>query len=846
MASLRRTLCVIAWLTLVAIPPAIGEPPTVQDRKAPKEGKARTDRYGDPLPDGAIGRLGTTRLRHGGMAVSVALSPDGKTVASAGREGTVSLWEVSTGKELHRIRPDIGPVFVTFSPDGKTLAVRLQIGHAEVWDVSIWKKLFKKGRVGAIAFAPDGKTLLSGGRDSKGRPVVVQWEATTGNEIRRFAGHDGEINALALSPDNKTLVSAAMADRNDNREVIIWDALTRKARNQFKERDDPVSTIAFSPDGKTLAWGDSYKTIFWDVGKGKEIRRWKAGEEWTTALAFAPNFKVVAFSGYKDYTIRLVDRGTGKEIRKLAGHSSPVQSVSFSANGKTLASGGYDHAIRLWDVATGKPLHTFEGHNQGVAAVAYSPDGRLIASGGTSGFIGFDEPSEPTILLWDVASTRVVRRLKGHKAGVTSIRFSPTGKRLASGSSDKTVRLWNPTTGKELAQLSEHNNGMGVTAISFSPDEEMLATADGRTVKLWEVKTGERIRTIFHEGKNERTNCVAFSPDGKTLAVGYGTHIRLCSVTTGEGVQALERHQEEITSVVFSPDGKMLASTSNSDRSVRLWDPATGKEIRRIDVKAAGENLWVVFSPDSKYLAFYGDTEAIRLWEVATGKEVARFAGHRDMIGSVAFCPGGRVLASGGWDTSILLWDLTGGMDGSRMSLPAWSKADLQTRWADLAGPDAAIAFRTAWQFVDRPREAIPFIVDQLKPVPSVPEKRILQLIADLDNERFEKRRTAAKELEVVGQGAEACLRRTLDGKPSAEVRRQATQLLEKIEATKVVEALRLLRTIQILENTGSAEAMKVLADLAKNAPETRLKQEAKASLERLKRLPLPAPTKPE
>ncbi|MCF3574115.1 WD40 repeat domain-containing protein [Planktothrix agardhii 1812] len=305
-----------------------------------------------------------------------------------------------------------------------------------------------------------------------------------------------------------------------------------------------------------------------------------------------------------------------RERNRLETHSSLVYSVSFSPDGKTLASGSGDNTIKLWDVTTGKEIHTLQGHSSVVSSVSFSPDGKTLASGS----------DDNTIKLWDVTTGKEIRTLQGHSSSVWSVSFSPDGKTLASGSDDKTIKLWDIITGKEIHTLQGHSSSVSVSSVSFSPDGKTLASGSwDKTIKLWDITTGKEIRTL--QGHSSVVSSVSFSPDGKTLASGSDDNtIKLWDVTTGKEIRTLQGHSSVVSSVSFSPDGKTLASGSE-DNTIKLWDVTTGKAIHTLQGHSSSVNS-VSFSPDGKTLASGSEDNTIKLWDITTGKEIRTLQGH--------------------------------------------------------------------------------------------------------------------------------------------------------------------------------------------------------------------------
>jgi len=290
-----------------------------------------------------------------------------------------------------------------------------------------------------------------------------------------------------------------------------------------------------------------------------------------------------------------------------------------------------------------RELMTLKGHGDSVLSVAFSPDGKRLATGS----------HDRTAKLWDAATGQELTTLKGHGITVTSVAFSPDGKRLATGSLDRTARLWDAATGQELIILKGH--GDSVLSVAFSPDGKRLATGSAdRTVRLWDAATGRELATF--KGHEDRVPSVAFSPDGKRLATGSRDRtVRLWDVATGRELATLKGHAEGVLSASFSPDGKRLA-TGSWDHTIKLWDVATGREL--ITLKGHTDGVFSVsFSPDGKRLATGSADRTIKLWDAATGLELITLKGHAKIVYSVSFSPDGKRLAAGSADRTVRLWD---------------------------------------------------------------------------------------------------------------------------------------------------------------------------------------------
>jgi WD40 repeat protein len=344
----------------------------------------------------------------------------------------------------------------------------------------------------------------------------------------------------------------------------------------------------------------------------------------TGQLCFSPDGRLLAAVGH-DHTIRLWEAATGKTVLVLPGHQggvgrpyflAGVNCLAFSADGKTLVSGGEDRSIRLWDVGSGKQVSQFLGHEEGVRKVSLAPCDTWLASGD-----GHD------IRFWDLKRGKQTRVLPDGAA------ISADGRLVAVKSHDNAIRIRNTATGIELSCL-EGNTEYEYSA-TFLPDGKTLLTiGHSRGVTLWEVATGKPIHHI-----DNATAPLAVSPNGKVLASGFCWRdpgvIRLWNLAAGKEVRRLRGHLGDVSSLAFSPDGKVLASLGR-DRTLRRWDIETGEELDpQVGHQAAVKAI--TFSPDGRFLASGGADRTVRLWDPVTGREVQRFGASREVVHGLAF-----------------------------------------------------------------------------------------------------------------------------------------------------------------------------------------------------------------
>ncbi len=286
---------------------------------------------------------------------------------------------------------------------------------------------------------------------------------------------------------------------------------------------------------------------------------------------------------------------------------------------------------------------TLVRHADAITSVAFSPDGQRLSSGS----------SDKTVKIWDSATGKELLTLKGHAGSVTSVAFSPDGQRLASASVDRTVKIWDSATGKELLTLRGHARSL--TKVAFSPDGQRLASGSiDQTVKIWDSVTGKELFAL--KGHADTVSSVAFSPDGRRLAsASMDQTVKIWDSATGKELLALTGHAGWVTSVAFSPDGQRVASGSR-DQTVKIWDSATGKELLAL----TGHAGWVesvAFSPDGQRVASGSRDQTVKIWDSATGEELLALKGHADGVGGVAFSPDGQRLSSGSYDKTVKIWD---------------------------------------------------------------------------------------------------------------------------------------------------------------------------------------------
>jgi WD40 repeat protein len=453
--------------------------------------------------------------------------------------------------------------------DSSTLRERVRLrGHSQA--------------VTALAVSPNGRWVATASRDETARI----WDLSTGREVLKLEGHSGDVTAIAFDHDGGTLATGGR-----DKTVRLWDAKTGASRGMLVGHTGPVTSIAYSTSGKRLvSVSEDHSAIVWDPATQKTITKIAAPSA-LRAVSFASS---VALGG-DDSVVRIADSDKGEIHKLLSGHSSAISALSFSPNGKLLASASLDATVKIFDPTSGTQLRSLDGQDLMALALAWSEGGKRFATGAFN-----------TVHLYDGSTFGEIARLEGHAAPVTSLAWAPDGHKLAVGSNDRAVRVY----GGGTRRIDGHS--APVTALSFSPDGSWLVSGslDG-WIRRWDAQTGASAPAI-------------------------------------EGAGA-------VASLSWAADGKTIAAVS-PDKSLRLYDPWTAAN--KTEETPSGPGAYgVSFAPDGHRVVFAVIGRVAIVRDTATGKELARLVGHDGAINGVAWSADGVVIATASSDKTVRLWN---------------------------------------------------------------------------------------------------------------------------------------------------------------------------------------------
>ena len=646
------------------------------------------------------------------MSPAIAFSRDSRLIAASGSDNSVTVWDVTSGRELQKLSGSqgsmmaaLGVYYIAFTPDNRLVTVG---DAARVWDVSTGRELqtFQSelqamagfnGSDGGMTISPDGAQLLL--LTDNSAPEVRVLDLSSGRELRRIKipGDQIESTQLCFNPDGHILAAGV-----DNKRLKLWD-LTTKQDHTLGTTNKDFSLIKFSRDGRVVTLSESYTVKIWDTATLRELPALKVPNSGAFAaygeafVSFSEDAKRVATGGFDTDTI-IWETETGKRLSTLSGRTNMAGNVAFSADGNELISGGRTR----WDLRTGRGLRITPETSEKALGIV-SPDGKLVAlmkpNAGALSIV--ESPSGKQVFsLTPAADTGVVERLRFNSDGsmlavVYGPRIDPQPTTATSMTRGSQITIWDMKTGREVRSFQPSEVSMEV---GFTPDSRSIVSIGSMgQLSLWDVQSGSKVRDltsspmskitppVFQPGKRgsmpqmpnmadiaemltntigtmsagtmgRRITSLAFTSDGRTLVTGgveSKSNIDVAAMMSG--AMKPQKGQKKGSNQNNPPD-LMKDLKVEAVGQIQFWDLATGQQIDAIKGHSRGVTN-VILSRDGKLLASGGSDNTIKIWDASTHAEQRTLTGHTSNIESMAFSPDGRLLASAGEDGSTFLWD---------------------------------------------------------------------------------------------------------------------------------------------------------------------------------------------
>lgn len=533
-------------------------------------------------------------------AVSVSSDAQNPLIASAGEDGTVRLWERS-GKQIRQLIPQGGKDKRSFS---------------------------------AISVSTDGQKIVGGQRNG----VVYLWERS-GKQLKTWVAHGSDVTAISFSRDGQKLATAGKDGL-----ARVWSVSGNKLAELKNAKIHKMLGVSFSPDGKLVATAsDDNRARIWTVN-GQEVTRLEGHQYPVTVINFSPDGQTVA-TGSDDGSVKLWDI-KGQKLQEFVGHRGVVWSASFSPDGKRLVSTGRDEFVRLWNLAD-KPVQRLElaGFQDDVNAIAFSPDGKAIAGAGNEGVMRLWDASGKELKVWKEAI------YQNHN--VQDIGFSPNGKFIVAGGLFSIARVWNlsgsltePQAKLKGMEGSQDGHQGNIASVAVSPDSQLIATGSyDKTMRIWKPKSpnGELVAvTPEQEGVISR---VVFTADGQRIVTAdWEGNIAIWDLAGKQISKWKKVHQTQIWGLAITRDGSRIV-TADKSSYVKILD-SSGKQLREFFSYQSGINKLVI-SPDGQLIATGGMDGTARLWDFQ-GHQIAEFQNPSGAIWGIAFSPNSQQIALAG------------------------------------------------------------------------------------------------------------------------------------------------------------------------------------------------------
>lgn len=599
---------------------------------------AGVDRLGDPLPNGALQRLGTLRLR-GGIG-DLAYLPDGRAIIAY--DGDLEIWDLAAGERLSRRRALPGAIrSIDVRKDGAAVLLADSAGNIHEWDTTTAETLRTIPTGQAVLrtarYSPDGtRALTTGGTP----PTLKEFELATGKELVAVAGNKLYSFGQGIYDAEGTTAFVDGGYSGDNPILAHYDLTSGALLNEWhNDYYSHTRSLELSPDGSRLLIGSRTMGAEYQIEGYERIRQFTGHQgSAVTAVAYT-NEPNQLLTGSRDGSIRRWDREKPEVLLRWWPHSAACMYLCVSPDGRRVLSHGGGMTTET-DISTGLPTLTWDRHTQAVQAVAMLPDGRRAISGS----------SDTTLRLWDLTTGESLRLIQGATLGAHAVAVTPDGETVAAGCKDGVVREFSIADGKLLRELKGH---LGyVRAVAYTPDgSRLLSSADDGRIRIWGAESSEPLH-IMREHRGGVLS-LAVSADGRrALSGGRDGTVRLWDLESAQLLLTLNGHCGWVDAVCFTVDGAHALSSGRDGRILR-WNLETGEPETEM---AQGD--WVralACSPDGR-LVYAGGDAALTCWELAGGTKIASLTGHAGGVGGLAVTLDGERVVSASADSTLLVW----------------------------------------------------------------------------------------------------------------------------------------------------------------------------------------------
>ena len=577
-------------------------------------------------------------------------TPDGKLYVTGSFDNTAILWNAA-GDKLRTFDPEGGVTNVKLSEDGKLLLLASSY-NCELWNLETNAKLPKPKelyRAVGASMSADGKLAAAAFGGTGQETKVAVWDTAAGQQLQVLdTGHARDVTCTIFSRDGKQLLTGA-GDKN----VFIWDLATGKRVRELPHNAE-VDELSLSQDGRWLVTRTTdQRATLSDTTGVEKARNFGSNNEQIESAVISADGKFLVMgtverdrTGKFNHVISLVNWATGEKLRTLTGHQRHVQSLSLTADAKSLLSGGNDGALLLWDVVKGAPLRTLSVPRQELTALALSGDGKMLA-------VRFDKS---LVGLWNLATGERLKNIDFGKRITGKFQLSNDGKFLLVASDENLITAWNTATGAEMAKFPGHK--APVMDLEITPDNKSFVSCSlDNTAILWNLAGGKVVRTFAGQ---TGMRSISLSADAKTLATAANGGATIWNTATGDKITTIRESQRPFSCLQLSGDGKTLI-TGSSDHFVVIWDAATGKKLRSLDCQS--QVTQVLLANDEKSLVASTTDGRITAWNTATGDKIYETPKKYGQASGLAFTKDGKLLIIGARDGTITFRDAATGKE---------------------------------------------------------------------------------------------------------------------------------------------------------------------------------------